>query len=435
MQKKFLGILLFTLIALSSFSWAISADEAIAIVSIQNNYLLSGEKASVAKELIQYKNEKYIVVAAINNNTVTCYLPIKNSTGELAQMDLEIREIIKATIVYSKMNELSQSITASNWPLSYYTKNTFYDLSKDFTTMKSSVLTVKTELGKINVAQSVIDKAANIDDKLDQLVNKSNELSDEIEAGRSYEQIFFSAPDSNKLLKYENYYKNYFILISDYKATYNELESKLNELSQVIASLETNSLTVDQKRSLQSLLSTPTNTRKLPSFFGTTDQLRTTIESVFTSSRNSENYATTLKSREVRNSAWKEMYGRNEALLKVDKSFETLEIAANAILSAENVDHWEDQEAVDGLTANWSSAKSRYNNAEYEKAKEYAIKAQKNVDQVMQGGVMQVINQTNDYVMIIAGILIIILVGLFVYENFYLKKKKKKGEEFNEPNY
>lgn len=435
MQKKFLGIILFILIALNSFVGAISADEAIAIVSIQNNYLLSGETASVAKELIQYKGEKYIVVAAINNSTVTCYIPIKNSNGELAKMDLEIREIIKATIVYSKMNELSQSITAANWPLSYYTKNTFYDLAKDFTTMKSSVLTVQTELEKVKATTSIIEKAESINNKLDQIISESNELFTKIEEGRTYEQNFFSAPDSNKLLKYETYYKNYFTLVSSYKTTYTELEAKLNELSQLIASLQNDDLTIDQKRSLQSLLNTPTNARKLSSFFGTTDQLRTTIESVFTASKNSENYATTLVSREIRNSAWKEMYGQNEALLKVDKSFETLEIAANAILSNENINQWEDQEAVDGLSSNWSSAKSRYNNAEYEKAKEYAIKAQKNVAQVMESGIAPVTNPTNDYVLIIAGILIISLVGLFVYENFYLKKKKKKEAEFDEPNY
>ena len=34
-------------------------DEAIALTTTQNNYILSGETASVAKELIQYKGTKY----------------------------------------------------------------------------------------------------------------------------------------------------------------------------------------------------------------------------------------------------------------------------------------------------------------------------------------------------------------------------------------
>ena len=434
MQKRLIAIVLLTLLVLSINTNATSPDEAVAIVSIQNNYLMNGETTSVAKELIQYKTTKYIVVAAGKNDVVNCYIPINESTGEIAKLDLEIREIIRTTIIYSRMNELNQSITAANWPLSYYTKNTFYDLAKDFATMKNSILTVKTELEKVSAPQTTITKTTQIQNKIDELINESNDLAEQIEAGRIYEQNFFNSPDSNETVKYENYYKNYFTAVTNYKISFNELEAQLTQLSQAIASLETEELTVDQKRSLQSLLTTPTNTRKLPSFFGTTDQLRTTIESVFNTAKNSESYATILASREVRNSAWKEMYGRSETLLKIDKSFETLELAANAILSTENKDQWIEQTAVDGLTANWTSAKSRYNNAEYEKAKDYALKAQKNVSQIMQAGVIQNVNNTNDYVSIALGILIIALVGLFLYENFYLKKKKKKEDEFNEPN-
>jgi len=437
MQKKLIGIVLLILLLLSISSVnALSADEASAIVSVQNNYLMTGESTSVSKELIQYKGEKYIVVAAGKNNVVNCYIPLNNSTGEIAKLDLEIREIIRTTIVYSKMNELNQSIAAANWPLSYSTKNTFYDLEKYFSTMKNSVLTVKTQLEKIKAPQTLIDKSTSIQTKLDELVSESNSLAEQIEVARLYEQNFFTSPDTNKLTKYETYYKDYFTAITNYKTSYNELETRLTELNQSIASLETDALTIDEKRSLQSALTTSaTKTGNLPSFFATTDQLRTTIEAAFSAAKNSEQYATSLASRALRNSAWKEMYGRNEALLKVDKSFETLEVAANAILSEENKDAWVEQAAVDGLIANWSSAKSRYTNAEYEKAKDYALKAQKNVGEIISAGVKQTVNNTNDYVMIALGILIIALVGLFVYENFYLKKKKKKEEEFDEPTY
>jgi hypothetical protein len=42
MQKKYLGIILLVLLALSITVNALSADEAVAIVSIQNNYLMDG---------------------------------------------------------------------------------------------------------------------------------------------------------------------------------------------------------------------------------------------------------------------------------------------------------------------------------------------------------------------------------------------------------
>lgn len=436
MQNKIIYLTLLALILIASFGHAISADEAIILTTIQNNYILSGETASVAKELIQYKGTKYVVVAATKGNTVNCYIPINNSSGEIAKMDLEIREIIKTTIIYTKMNELNQSIAAANWPLSYSTKTTFNDLmkgTKGFTTIKNNLLIVKIELERINANSQTITKANNLLLKIDEIINETNNLINEIEEGREYEELFLKTPDTNKITKYENYYNNYFELITNYKNSYNEFEAKLNELIQAIAISE--EITIENKRNLQANLSTPGSAGKLPNFFGTTDQLRTTIESVFNSSKNSENYATTLKSREVRNSAWKEMYARNETLIKVDKSFETLELAANAILSNENINQWSDEDAVDALTANWNSAKSRFNNAEYEKAKDYAIKAQKNVEQIITEGIKINEDKTNDYIMIIVGVLIVALIGLFAYENIYLKKKKKKQEDYNEPNY
>lgn len=433
MQKKIIGLILFVLLTLTINVNAISADEAIALTTIQNNYVLSGESASVAKELIQYKANKYIIVAATKGNTVNCYIPINNSIGEIANMDLEIREIIKTTIIYTKMNELNQSITASDWPLSYSTKNTFYDLAKEFTDTKNNVLMTRTELERIKANTAIITKAKNLESKIEEITRESNNLVNQIEEGRNYETNFLSTPDTNKITKYENYYKNYFESINDYKNSYNEFEAKFNDLIQSIAINE--DITIEDKRNLQTTLSLPKSSGKLPTFFGTTDQLRTTIESVFNASKNSENYATTLKSREVRNSAWKEMYGRNEALLKVDKSFETLELAANAILSNENINEWENEDGVDALKSNWNSAKSRFNNAEYEKAKDYALKAQKNVEQIIQDGIKVNEDNTNNYIMIILGIMIVALIGLFAYENIYLKKKKKKQEEYDEPKY
>jgi hypothetical protein len=332
------------------------------------------------------------------------------------------------------MNELNQNIPSANWPFSHSTKNMFNYLSKEFNTTKSKVLTVKTELEKVNANSQVITKTNNLESKINEMIRKSDELFNKIEQGRKYEQDFFNSPDSNKILTYEDYYKKYFSSITEYKNAYNEFETNLNELKQLIATLENEELTIDYKRGLQSLLVIPTSAGGLPSFFVTTDELRTTIESVFNSSKNSENYATTLKSREVRNTAWREMYGRNETLLKVDKSFETLEIAANAILSNENINQWSNDNAVDALTANWNSAKSRFNNAEYEKAKDYAIKAQKNVEQIIIDGIKVNEDKTNEYIMIIIGLLVVALIGVFAYENIYLKKKKKK-EDYNEPIY
>ena len=84
--------------------------------------------------------------------------------------------------------------------------------------------------------------------------------------------------------------------------------------------------------------------------------------------------------------------------------------------------------------ANWSGAQSRYNNSEYSKAKDFAIQAQKNVKQVIDGGTtITVDNSGQDLLIKIVIGLIIIVIGIFVFENFIMKKKKKPEEEYNEP--
>jgi glycosylphosphatidylinositol transamidase (GPIT) subunit GPI8 len=178
----------------------------------------------------------------------------------------------------------------------------------------------------------------------------------------------------------------------------------------------------------------PVNARKLPTFFSQTDQLRATIETTFNEAKNSDTYAATLDSRRIRNEAWKEMYARNEELLKIDKSFQTLEKAANSILAEDVIDLWVNKDAVDALQANWSGAVSRYNNAEYEKAKEFAIKAQKSVKLIIDDGVTPIKDTSQEIIVQIIIVLVVIVIGVFVFENFYLKKKKKP-EDYNEPEY
>ncbi len=431
--RTIVSLLLIAIIAQVSFG--ISSEEAIAIVSVRNNYLLTGEIASAAKEMISYKGDSYVIIAAKSNENINCYIPIKNSTGEIASSDLEIRDLIKAAIVYTKMTSLSASKTSSSWPFTHYTKNYYYDLSNDFGSLKNSLLTVRTELNKINStqAESLVASAGDLIDLSDELAQRSVSLTKNLEQYRLFELEFFNSPDTNEITKYENTYTTYFLEISDMKDLFTELNKEISELSQGIGSLESGELGVDQKRSLINLLQIPINARKLPTIFSENEQLRTEVETIFNESKNSENYATTLINRKKRNEAWKIMYGQNSEMIKVDPSFDTLQKAATSILAEENIEAWKNQEAVAALKTNWDGAVSRYNNVEYDKAKEYALKAERNVKDIMGEGFIQ--NQINDNSLITMAIigLVALIIIIFVLQNFVLKKKKK--EEDNEQNY
>jgi hypothetical protein len=424
---------------------AISQDEAISITTIKNNYLMPGENAYVVNKMITYQGQKYVVVAAKNGEIVTTYIPLNNSDGNIASLDLEIREIIKTTIAYTNMIELKESTTTANWLFSYSTKNFFYDLGNDFTILMNDALSVQTLLNAIDTTESktIASKADIVQKSAESLAEQSKELSNQIDSGREYETNFLDKLDTNNLTKYEKNYENTFTLITKYKQDFVELKNELDQLNQSISSLDPSKMTIEQQRNYQLLLTkapiaisknTRPNPAKLESFFGTNDQLRTLIENVFNELNKSETFTSTLATRKTRNEAWKAMYGTNDSLLKINPSFNTLEKAAEAILSTENVELWVDEEATEALTANWNAAKIRYNNSEYEKAKDFALKAQKNVKQVIEGGLKNTEDNSGEQLIIkiIIG-LVILVIGLFVFENFIVKKKKNHGEEYDEP--
>lgn len=413
---------------------ALSADEALAIVSVQNNYILLGESASVAKAPITYKNNDYTIVAAIKNSEPQAYIPIKNSTSEIAAQDLEVRELIKTTIVYTKASALSQSTATADWPFSYSTKSYLSDLSEDFKKLANSLTSVSVELDSLTEqeAKTLSAKALTLKTMSEGLQAKSLNASGEIEAAMAFEQNYFNKPDTNKTIAYENYYSSYFANIAEIKSSYTELDAGLNELSQGIAALQSSGLTAQQKSGLQAIIQAPINARRLPNFLSQTDQIRTLIEKIFNDAKNSESYASTLKTRITRNEAWIIIYGNNEELIKLDKSFTNLSAAAEAVLLSDNVDYWSNQDAVEALKTNWTNAKTKFENAEYTKAKEYAAKATQQVKLIIADGVISNPNNTQD--LLVKGIIGIAIaaIAIILLKHFL---KKKKPEEYNEPEY
>jgi hypothetical protein len=431
--RGILAVLLILILTTSTF--ALSADEAISLVSVTNNYLMTGETPNVVKQLISYQKEDYMIVVAMKGTSPTCYIPIKNSNSSFASLDLEIRELIKTTIVLTNMTDVKNSTSTANWLFSYSTKNFFYDLSNDFTQMTGSLATVQSELEKVNTTESkkLAGQAEDTKTLISNLATKSKSIATEVEQGRIYEESFLSDPDTNEVTKYETNYSNLFTHISEYKTDYIEIEKNLNELNQGIGALQAQNFTVDQKSSLQSILSTPVNARRLSSFFNQTDQIRTLIENVFNLSKGATNYATTLEGRKTRNEAWLVIYGTNQELMKVDPTFDTLKSAATTVLSKDYVDLWKDQSAVEALKTNWAGAENRYNNAEYTKAKDFAKKAESNIKQIMNEGPVEIEEDNGQQLIINIVIgLVILVVVLFVYEK-YIAKKKKVEDEYVEP--
>jgi hypothetical protein len=428
-MKKLLFLI--TIILIASFVISLSQTDATNIISKQNNYLLTNETAVVYKPAvpITYQNNDYWVIAGIQDNTVNVYIPLNNETRTLADGAIEKRKLIETEIVLSKIYQLKNSSYGLYWPFSHSMRSSYDDYKRVFGDMVPKVISVRTELEAISGASSLELKADNVQASFESLSMDAEEIGIIIEESRLFEEKYFNEPDTNQTSKYEKYFETYFDAIDDYKTNYFAVEAAVSELKAEIAAFPGSSS--QQKEFFLTNLGMPPETQGLKELFNKADQLKTFVESLFNESKNIESFIGNLETRKSRNDSWKEIYGPNDKLTKAGSEYNitTLEGAASVILSSSNISNWEEQEAVDALSTNWNQATSRYERGDYDKAKNFAEKAQNNAETVLEGKyVIAEAELPQDLIIQVVIVLVIILAIVFVYEKF-IKKKNDDGQE------
>ena len=432
-MKKLILIILSVLL-LASFATALSQTDVTNIVSKQNNYLLDRESAVVYKPAvtIAYQGTDYWVVAGIQDETVTVYIPINNDTGELANGEIEKRKLIETEIVLSRIYQLKNSVYGTVWPFTHSMNSSFYDYQRVFGDMIPKVISVQTELEAISGSNSLVLKADNIKSGFEDLALNAEIIAKHIEEARLFEEKYFSKPDTNQTGKYENYFEDYFDLSEQYKTDYYAIEGAIQELKAELASFE--GATSEQKEFFFVSLGLPRETEGLKTFFGQSDQLKTLVESVFNEGQNIEAFVGNLTTRKSRNESWQVIYGTSTKLTKVGQKYNitTLAGAASLILAAENIDYWAETEAVEAMRTNWVQAESRYEKGDYDKAKNFGEKAEEYATTVLEGKFIATENEfPQELIIQIVIVLIVVLIAIFVFQKV-IKKKKNPDEGYEE---
>ncbi len=439
MKYTLLYIVAAILLVLSSAN-AISPNDATNIVGLQNDYLLDSESAAILSPqvLVSYAKNDYWIVVGLSDTTPTVYIPVKNSDATIATGDVETRELIKTEIVVTRINSQKSSMTAGDWPFSNTTKTDFYDLQRVLSEMVPKIVNVETELSNLSDADAkrLAISADDIQTKVDNLALKSEVVAKIVEDGMALENDYFLDPDTNETSDYQRAFIEYFSIIEAYKEDYDKVYSSINTLKTAIAALSIEGLTSTQKNFLVTSLSPPAQTGKITSLASNTQQIKTVVESIFSSAANVEPMVANLKTRINRNNASLALYGTNTKITKADERFNSLSDAAEVILSEDNIDYWSDQDSVTALKTNWTQAKTRFKNTEYDPALSFASKAEKNVLDIIEKGIKP--SETalpNDLIFTAIGVLVIATAALFVYEKFIVKKKPKAGDEGYEENF
>jgi hypothetical protein len=423
-------IFLFLIMILATSASAFSPDEVISYISSSNNYLLDGEQPAILapSTMITYENDDYWVVVSQNSGTANVYFPVNDKEKILAEGAIEIRDLIETTIVLNRVYELKQNYSVGDWPFSRSNKTNFDTLQTKLNDKIASYNIIESGLLQVAGTSELINSAADIKTMLKELSNDSGQISNLIEDGINFEKKYFVNPDTNMTGDYEELFEDYFKEISKYKTSYDTLKNKISLFRNEIGAFS-GELEINQKQAYTGQATLPQETAVLNSVFSRSDETQSYTEEIFNQASNIENLVLNLQTRKERNDVWLKVYGSDKDITKLNPSLSSLAEAANTILDEQNVDFWEDQIAVSALKTNWRQTETKYNNGIYTSATEFAKSAKKNVITILEQGIPKTDNSEMEGLLInIIILLIIVIVGIFLFEKFYLNKKKNKDE-------
>lgn len=415
---------------------ALSPDEATTLVTQTNNYLTQNEVPVILTPtiMIEYSGNKYWVVTGMSGTTVNIYIPINTETKEIAEGPIEIRELIQTTIILNRIYELKNSFTVGDWPFSITNKTNFETMYNKFGEKIPSITTIETEFSNIDDAEEIVSEAKNVKKLLEKLSLNSTEVTVIIEEGINFEKTFFVNPKSSERELYQTFFSNYYDELSKYKKDFEELKTSVNTLRNNIGSLQSTQINASQKEFYNNIAKLPNEIALLNNVFSRADETQTFTEQIFNSVINIENFVLNLENRKERNNAWQAIYGIDSEIKKINDNLNSLEDATKTILNESNEDYWKDQDSVTALRINWRQTQEKYNNGLYTSSIEFSKSAKKNVINILKEGFIEVKEESVDGLIInIIILLIILIIGVFLFEKFYLNKKKEKYDE--EDNY
>jgi regulator of replication initiation timing len=439
MMKKIYLIIIVLLFF--SFANAMSPDEATTFITKTNNFLTTNEVPAILTPTvtIEYDGTSYWIISGLSGTTVNVYIPINTIEKEVATGPVEIRELIKTTIILNRMFEIKNSYPVSDWPVSITNKNSFNTMRSKFNEKIPSFTTIETAFSNVSGGEEIVNNTKSIKTVLEKLSNQSKNIVDIIEDGAQFENNFFANPKTTHVREYQNILENYFDEIDSYKKDFELLQNTISLLRNNIGGFQGDEISSSEKEFYNNIAKLPVETNSLNNIFSRASVIQETTIQIFNSIQNIENFVLNLETRREKNNAWKIIYSTDEDIRKINPNINTLEEAASTILNEDNISFWENQESVKALRANWKQTQQTYNNGVYSSSVEFARSSKKNVLDILKDGFVDFKEEPIDQLIInIIILLIILIVGIFLFEKFYLNKKKNdviEDDEYEPPQF
>ena len=365
MKRSFwISVFAFFMLLSGAVVTAISANDAVGYVVRDGHYLLTGETHQVPISPTTYDSKKYWVIPVVSGEDIITYFPVKNEKAELQTHRPTNRELFKTADILREFNVEKEKISKSqttDWFFTNFYVLVFNELSTDFSNEIFELNIIDTTLNDKEVSAQI----SKIKPLATAISQKSNDISQKINAAAMAESDFFSAPTPEKADSLQNSFNDVFDSILELNSLALDYRDRVTPLKQAISVLDADAAA---KEHTIKLSSPPTSFNNIGKYATSSIELSQGIKAIYSNvSSRSDALLNEFESRIKRNDAFDVLYGENEKLKSATNS-EIVQIqkGVETILSEDNRPYWKNQELIKTLDSKWSQAQRAFNSRDYD---------------------------------------------------------------------
>ncbi|HZX20700.1 MAG TPA: hypothetical protein VFF13_06850 [archaeon] len=411
-------VILVALLLLQCFSaFAVTSGDAVNFVVNSNNFLFEGETYSPPNVALEFEEKEYWVIPLTSGSKVTTYFPVEVESGEISISRATNRGVFEVADNLRNLQELKASISANpgvEWVFTQQYKTIFSEMA----------LQLNDEIFQLNTVETTLkDEGMNVNlsalkSQLSKMSKSSSDLSEKISVASAAENDFVARPSLQSFEELKDSFESVFSSIDELNSDALTYISDVDKFKQQISVANIDAQTKSQ---LFSILSVPESIKSLRDYNSYSSQIKETFDSLIKDSGLvRDSLLDELENRFEKNTTYVLIWGDNEKLDK-NSRFPSLFEAYRFILNEENKPLWENQVKVRSFEDNYSRAERFYNERNFERSQEYALKAIDDAIAIDKAGSIQNNPNTSlfsqDQLFLFAGILIAGLVVLYLINN------------------
>ncbi|HLC93046.1 MAG TPA: hypothetical protein VJH23_05050 [archaeon] len=426
MNPKIILALLVLLFPLAAS--AISSNDAVNFIVNTNHFLYDAETYTPPNVSVHYGESDYWVIPITAGKDIVTYFPVNSKTGTLSVSKADNRALFTLANNLRELQLIKESITPNSgidWIFTQKYQTVFSEMSLQISDEIYQLNTVETALKGKGITADLGGMKA----QLLSMSATSSSIAKKIADSSQSENDFATKPSEETFSEMNDSFKGVFDSINSLNSTFLSYNSQRNKLKQQISIAD---LEAQEKSQLSAILDIPPSLQSLGNYNINSQQISEKLNSSLQeTSLRMDSLLDEFSNRMLKNDVYDLIYADNEKIKK-DTPFNSLSEARSGILSEQQRSLWENQTKVNQLEQDYSRALKFYGEKNFESANTYAATAIDDAIAVYKRGQKPPVAGpaiSQDFLFQAAGILVVLLALLYVFNN----RGKIKGAITKEP--